>query len=122
MADGPVVLVAEDEWFLRACIAAHLRAANWRVLETRTGEAAVSLLEAGQHIDVVFTDIRLAGKMSGWEVGECFRRVKPEIPVIYTSGEAPHLERAVANSLFIAKPYEPETIVAACRSIANGRP
>ena len=121
MADGPVVLVAEDEWFLRACIASYLRAANWRVLETRTGEAAISLLQAGQHIDVLFTDIGLAGKMSGWEVGERFRRAEPEIPVIYTSGDAPQLERAVANSLFIAKPYDLDAIVDACRTVANGR-
>jgi CheY-like chemotaxis protein len=76
--ERPVVLVAEDEWLLRDCIAAYLRAAHWRVLEARSGEAAVSLLEGGQHIDVVFTDIRLAGEMSGWEVGERFRRVLPD--------------------------------------------
>jgi CheY-like chemotaxis protein len=120
MPERPVVLVAEDEWFLRACIAAYLRAARWRVLEASSGEAAVSLLEAGHSIDVVFTDIQLAGKMSGWEVGEQFRRVLPKIHVIYTSGNTPGVGRAVPESLFIPKPYEPEAIVEACRTLANG--
>src|SRR5204863_8318433 len=98
------------------CIAAHLRVAGWCVHEVRTGEAAVSLLEAGKKIDVVFTDIRLAGSMSGWEVGAKFRKALPQIPIIYTSGEALRAERAVAKSLFIAKPYEPDAIVDACRT------
>jgi CheY-like chemotaxis protein len=120
MPERPVVLVAEDEWLLRDCIAAYLRAARWRVLEARSGEAAVSFLEAGHRIDVVFTDIQLAGTMSGWDVGELFRRVLPNISVIYTSGNAPAVGRAVAESLFIPKPYEPEAIVEACRTLANG--
>jgi len=116
MGGTPVVLVVEDEWLLRNCIAAHLRVAGWCVHEVRTGEAALSLLEAGKKIDVVFTDIRLAGSMSGWEVGAKFRKALPQIPIIYTSGEALRAERAVAKSLFIAKPYEPDTIADACRT------
>jgi CheY-like chemotaxis protein len=116
MGSSPVVLVVEDEWFLRDCVTAHLRAARWRVLEARSGEAALSHLAAGEPIDVVFTDIRLAGRMNGWEVGARFRKVLPQIPIIYTSGDALGVERAVPKSLFIAKPYEPDAIVDACRT------
>ena len=56
MGDTPVVLVVEDEWLLRDCIAAHLRAARWQLLEACSGEAAIALLNAGMHIDVVVTD------------------------------------------------------------------
>jgi CheY-like chemotaxis protein len=108
----PVVLVIEDEWLLRDCIAAHLRAAGWHVHEARTGEAAVSLLEGGKHFDVVFTDIRLAGPM----IGSRFRKALPEIPIIYTSGDALRAERAVPKSRFIAKPYEPDAVVDAFRT------
>ena len=88
MGDTPVVLVVEDEWLLRDCIAAHLRAARWQVLEARSGEAAIALLNAGKHVDVVVTDIELGGSINGWRVGERFRTILPHIAVIYTSGKA----------------------------------
>jgi CheY-like chemotaxis protein len=92
-------------------------AARWRVLEARSGEAALSHLEAGERIDVVFTDIRLAGPMSGWEVGTKFRNILPQVPIIYTSGDEPHSARAVPRSVFLAKPYEPKAVVDACRNM-----
>jgi CheY-like chemotaxis protein len=121
MGGSPVVLVVENEWLLRDCIAAHLRAARLRTLEARSGEVAISLLEAGKHIDVVFTDIQLGGRINGWEVGEKFRKVLPQIPIIYTSGTTLRSELAVPKGLFISKPYEPEAVVKACRGcLAEG--
>jgi DNA-binding response OmpR family regulator len=52
MGGSPVVLVVEDEWLLRDCIAAHLRAAHLRALQALTGEAAVALLNADEQVDV----------------------------------------------------------------------
>ena len=116
MGGSPVVLVVEDDWLLRDWIADHLRAAQLWILEACTGEAAVALLDAGKRVDVVFTDIQLAGAMDGWDVGLRFRKVLPLIPVIYTSGNALRPELAVPKSLFFAKPYRPDAIVCACRS------
>jgi len=114
MGGSSVVLVVEDEWLLRDCIAAHLRAAKLRIFEARTGEAALALLEARKHIDVLFTDIQLGGAIDGWDVGVRFRKVLPQIPIIYTSGTALRSERAVPKSLFVPKPYEPGAIINAC--------
>jgi two-component system, OmpR family, response regulator len=122
MGGSSVVLVVEDEWLVRDCIAAHLRAARLCILEARTGEAAVALLDAGKQVDVVFTDIQLGGIIDGWDVGVRFRNVHPQIPVIYTSGNTLQLELAVPKSLFFAKPYEPDAIVDACRTyLRDGR-
>jgi CheY-like chemotaxis protein len=115
MVGPPVVLVVEDEWIVRDSIAEHLRAARFRTLEARTGEAAVSLLEGGERVDVVFTDIQLGGRVDGWEVGVRFRSLLPRIPIIYTSGEDLQPKLAVPRSLFFVKPYEPRAIVDACR-------
>jgi CheY-like chemotaxis protein len=108
-----VVLVVEDEWLLRACVCVHLRAPGLRVLEARTGEAALSLLAGGERVDVLFTDIELASAMNGWDVAGRFRRLLPEMPVVYASGRASQPERGVPDSLFVAKPYEPDAIVEA---------
>ena len=108
---------------LKEELAAHLRAAQWQVLEARSGEAAIALLNAGKHVDVVVTDIELGGSINGWSVGERFRTILPEIAVIYTSGKAWPSAQAVPRSLFISKPYEPDAIAQACQiTLCEARP
>ena len=72
-----VILVVEDEGMVREHIAQELRSAGWEVLESRSAEAAIAYLQAGYQIDVVFTDIQLAGHLSGWDVAEQFRAIRP---------------------------------------------
>jgi len=111
-----VVLVVEDEWLVREEIACQLRDAGWEVLEAGTGEGAVGLLESNKRIDVLVTDIQLAGYLSGWDVAEAFRAVHPEMPVIYASANTADRSRTVANSLFFNKPYRSAEILEACAS------
>jgi CheY-like chemotaxis protein len=117
MGDIPVVLVVEDEWLLRDCLAAHLRAARWHVLQARSGEAAIALLHAGKHVDVVVTDIELGGSINGWSVGKRFRTILPQIAVIYTSGNAWPSVEAVSKSLFISN-----TVLPARATLCHDRP
>ncbi len=112
-----VVLVVEDEWILRDEIVHHLKNAGWEVLESSTGEGAIRLLETEQHIDVLVTDIQLAGYLNGWDVAEAFRAARPQIPVIYASGNNADPSRAVANSRFFKKPAKISEIVAAINAL-----
>lgn len=111
-----VVLVVEDEPLIRESIADELRTYGWDVLEASSGEHALTLM-ADNQIDVVFTDIRLAGLLSGWEIAEALRARVPALPILYTSGYACDLARQVAGSLFIRKPYEPGFIIEACYNL-----
>ncbi len=111
-----VVLVVEDEPLIRLSIADELRTYGWDVLEASSGEHALTLIPENQ-IDLVFTDIRLAGHMSGWETAEALRTRDPALPILYTSGYACDLSRQVAGSLFIRKPYEPGFVIEACYNL-----
>lgn len=82
-----VVLVVEDEFFVRYDLANCLREAGHRVVESANGEQAIALCRSPAAIDMVFTDINLGGSASGFDVAECFRRERPDIPVLYLSGE-----------------------------------
>ena len=64
-----VVLIVEDEPLLRYSMAYALRGDGWLILEASTGEEAVAYLEAGEKIDIVFTDITLGGLLNGWDSG-----------------------------------------------------
>jgi CheY-like chemotaxis protein len=111
-----VALVVEDEWLLRATIVSELKERGWIVVETATGEDALALL-AGRQVDVVLTDIQLAGPMNGWEVAHAVRIAKPDVPVIYASANASDPSRRVEGSLFFGKPYDPAEIVEACHRL-----
>ena len=63
-----MVLVVEDEWLVRSLIADEFRSAGWQVIESNTAEEAIDLVRAGRPVDVIFTDIQLAGDLSGWDV------------------------------------------------------
>lgn len=115
------VLVVEDEWFVRLSIAEYLESHDCEVIEARNGEAAAELLRNVDGFDVVFTDIRLSGKLSGWDIGDLSREVHPEIPVVYTSGAVIQPERPVPGSVFLPKPYEPTAVLDTCRRLCRGR-
>ena len=114
----PTVLVVEDDWLLRDDIAAALRQAGFVVLEIGTGEGAIAALRSGEHFDIVFTDIQLAGHLSGWDVAETVRSERPDMPVIYASGNSIDPSRKVEGSLFFDKPYQATEIVETVRSLA----
>jgi CheY-like chemotaxis protein len=119
-AHSPVVLVIEDELFLRLNIVSCLQEAGYVVVEAATGEEAIALCHSDTSIDVVFTDVNLGGYASGWDVAECFRSVRPNVPVVYTSGRSLDAGRCVGGSTFVPKPYDESDILKACQRLVAG--
>ncbi len=115
--DPLTILVVEDEWLLREVIGTYLRDAGCEVLEAESGESALAMLHEGAAVDVVFTDIRLPGDVNGWDFGEAARASRGDIPVIYASGYSISPPRQVRGSLFFSKPYDPEAVLRACRTL-----
>ena len=111
------VLVVEDDFFVRCDIAGCLREAGYAVIETENGEDAIALCKSEMTIDMVFTDINLSGTATGWDVATRFRSAQPDIPVVYTSGQAIDYERCVPGSHFVAKPYQHTDILSACQRL-----
>jgi CheY-like chemotaxis protein len=118
-SDTLVALVVEDEWLVREEIADALRADGWSVLEAGSGESALAFLRTGQHIDLVITDIQLAGPLTGWDVAEEFRGARPGIPIIYASGNSRENVRKVEGSVFLGKPYCTSELLDACSKLSK---
>jgi DNA-binding response OmpR family regulator len=110
-----VVLVVEDDWLLRQAMTSEMRHAGWHVLEASTGEAALALPDTAGQIDLVVTDIRLAGELSGWDVAQGFRTRFAELPVVYVSGNTADSARMVSRSTFLGKPCAPAELMRVCR-------
>jgi CheY-like chemotaxis protein len=119
--DGLTVLVVEDDWFVRQDMVLGLQQEGWIVLEADTGLGALKLLRETNTIDLLVTDIRLAGAMTGWDVAEAVRASCPKIPVIYTSGNPDNNGRRVPQSIFLNKPVTPRELILTCHRLLPSR-
>jgi CheY-like chemotaxis protein len=101
-----MALVVEDDPELRMLVSLVLeQALDERVVECESAEAAVAVLdECGGDVDVMVTDIELAGVMTGLELAAMARRRFPELNVIVTSGgDKP--DALPDNTIFLPKPW-----------------
>ena len=101
------VLVVEDDADVRAYSCDVLGELGYTVLVAPDGPTAVSLLESGERIDLVFTDMVLAGSMDGQAVAERAAALRPGTPVLFASGHADAGgERSSGAAVdFLAKPF-----------------
>ena len=114
---GVTILVVEDEPLVLDMISQELTDQGFAVLEADTGEAALSIMESGQTVDVLFTDIRLPGELDGWRLAATAREAKPGLSVIYVTGYNVDREAAVPGSIFLKKPYRPSDITETIRTL-----
>ena len=68
--------------------------------------------------DVLVTDIRLPGRLTGWDIAERCREGNPDLPVIYVTGYSHERPRPVPGSVVFNKPYRPVQVAQAIRSLA----
>jgi CheY-like chemotaxis protein len=103
------VLVVEDEVLISQLIAEVLCENGFAVHTVEAGEEALRYLESGAKVDVLFTDINLAGRMDGSMLAREVRAQRPELPIVYCSGRfsPAALAPPVSRSIFLKKPYNP---------------
>ena len=104
------VLVVEDEALICVDTAETLEHQGFVVHIALSGEDAVRRLRGGLAIDILFTDINLAGPMTGETLAEVARDILPKLAVVYTSGTVVAPSHSVAGSRFVPKPYNPERV------------
>lgn len=100
----PTALVVEDDQDQRELVSLLLEECDMAVIQCETAESAEVVLErVGGSLSMIFTDVKLAGHMSGTELAEIAKGRFPDMTVIVTSGsEAPVLP---AGAMFMQKPW-----------------
>jgi two-component system, response regulator PdtaR len=115
------ILVVEDEVLIRNLIAEELRDAGFFVIEAANAEEAMTYLKACGDVDLVFTDIRMPGSLSGLDLARQLRGQHPSLPIILTSGNAaPPGTEAIGR--FIPKPYKLEYAASVVRDLLRLTP
>jgi CheY-like chemotaxis protein len=103
------VLLVEDEPLICDIAQEALEEQGFEVQAVATAQEALSYLNAGTPIDILFTDVNLPGDMDGAALARQVRQMRPGLPIIYTSGRQSKIEhmKPVDGSMFVAKPYNP---------------
>ena len=118
---GEVVLVVEDDPGVRAYSAGALRELGYEVIEAQDGETALRHLEGDTRIDLLFSDVVLTGNLTGRDVGDGCRRLRPGTPILFTSGYArdaiSHNSRLDEGIELLAKPFSFSELAAKVRSV-----
>lgn len=118
----PVVLVVEDEVFIRVDAVEMIEAAGFDVIEARNADDAIKILET-QTVHLIFTDIQMPGSMDGLKLAHAVRTRWPPVHIVTTSGHA----RLTAADLptggrFLPKPYTAADLGRVLREITTGIP
>jgi CheY-like chemotaxis protein len=97
----PTILVVEDEVLVRLWVTDELRANGFTVLEAANGDEALQVLNSPVEVDLVFTDIRMPGRLDGVALAQWLREERPGLKVIIASSNL----AAPSADAFVLKPY-----------------
>ena len=116
----PVVLVVEDDVFLRINAVLMIEDAGFDVLEAVDADQAIEILEVRPDIHVIFTDLEMPGSMDGLKLAHAVRGRWPPIKIIATSGRVNVRTTDLPDGgRFLPKPYGPEEIVGTLRELVG---
>ncbi|SCW32453.1 MULTISPECIES: response regulator [unclassified Pseudomonas] len=87
--DGETVLIVEDDPAVRVLVSAVLSELGYAFVEAADANGAVPILQSGQRIDLLISDVGLPG-MNGRQLAEIGRQVRPDLRVLFITGYAEH--------------------------------
>ncbi len=103
------VLVVEDEPLVSDIVTEALAEQGFAVQAVDNARDALDCLSSDLPVDILFTDVNLKGPMDGGSLAQRARELRPDLPVVYTSGRVAAFAclQRVAGSMFVPKPYDP---------------
>jgi CheY-like chemotaxis protein/nitrogen-specific signal transduction histidine kinase len=108
------ILVVEDDPAVQATTVDILSALGYRVLKANDGQSALTVLQSGVAIDLLFTDVVMPGPVRSPELARQAKLLLPQLEVLYTSGYTQnaivHGGRLDPGVELISKPYRREDL------------
>ena len=120
--DETVVLLAEDEATIRSLVTISLEQQHIRVVPACDADEALQLARKHERIDLLLTDVQMAGSINGVELAECLQAERPGLPVLVMSGFPDSLALAAEKGYpALAKPFTPATLTERVREVLAAR-
>ena len=115
------VLVVEDDEQVRLTVVDMLTDLGYRVLRANDASAALTVIDSGIHIDLLFTDVVMPGPLRSPELAKKARERLPEVAVLFTSG---YTENAIVHGgrldpgvELLGKPYTRDNLARKIRHV-----
>lgn len=115
------ILVAEDDDQVRATVVEMLQDLGYRVLKAPDASAALSIIESGIAIDMLFTDVVMPGPLKSPELARKAKERLPNVGILFTSGYTEnsivHGGRLDPGVQLLSKPYTREALARKIRHV-----
>jgi len=109
------ILLVDDNQHLTAITRRHLAALGYTVASASSGPSALTIIESGQPVDLLFTDVVMPEGMSGHQLAATARRLRPGLRVLFATGYAGGLSEPGGQHL-LHKPYDRRDLARAVRA------
>jgi CheY-like chemotaxis protein len=106
-----VILLVDDDPLIATSTHYLLEDLGLDVIETHSGAAALDILRNGEPIDLLLTDYSMP-RMTGIELAEAARLLRPGLPVILATGYAELPDGTGAGIPRLRKPYRQADLIA----------
>jgi CheY-like chemotaxis protein len=107
----------EDEPAVSAITRGFLESLGYRVIEARNGPEALAMLQRGDPVDLLLTDVMLPDGMNGAEVARAALTLRSDLKVLYYSGYTEEAlirqGRLEAGVVLLQKPFRRQDLAQA---------
>ncbi len=123
--DGETVLVVDDEPTVRLLIKDVLEELGYASLEAEDGPAGLKILQSGQRLDLLVTDVGLPGGMNGRQLAEAALLTRPALKILFITGYAESTVLGAGNLKpgmhIVTKPFALETLARRIKDIITAQ-
>lgn len=117
------LLVIEDEALILLDVQDALEGGGYSVISAANGREAMQVVEDRfDNVRALITDIDIgSGGITGWDVAQRARELKPGLPVIYMTGASSDqwASRGVPHSVLLHKPFATAQLITAVSQLLN---
>ena len=116
----PIILLVEDEPLVLLVAQDALEAGGFAVIPVQLASEAVNMLDnKSAELSGLVTDVRLPGGTDGWEIARHARKLRTDLPVVYTTGDSAidWPVQGVPHSVVVQKPYAGAQLLTAISSL-----
>ncbi|MGC3992260.1 MAG: response regulator [Chthoniobacteraceae bacterium] len=113
--NNETILVVDDEASVRIASVSLLQSHGYQIYTAEDGTDALALYFQRQgDVDLILTDWKME-QMDGYQLACAIRKLRPEVPIIISSGQLTEEDRKVFIEAgfrnFLEKPYKPELLL-----------
>lgn len=117
------ILLVDDEHIVLDILESVLSDAGFKISRAATSEAALEIFERDD-VHLLMTDIKMPGSLDGVLLASRMREKKPQLPVIFLSGNLDGLansDQVAAPSAFLVKPFNMDEAIETINLLITGK-